>query len=110
MIPLDKLATIIFKTFSSHLIKFTKQHTKHRLLFLRGPFIWVGNQLHIFEHRVNKRFTDSVKKLKEDQYIKKLSSDKAFDNGFNFMLEVVLLYGIIIAISIHEVNKSSADK
>jgi hypothetical protein len=110
MIPVGKVVTIFFKTFSGHLIKFAKLHTRHRLFFLRGGIIWIGNRLHTLDHQINKKFSDSLTKSNGKGYIKALPDDKAFDNGFNFLLEVVLLYGIILAISIHEVNKGIAEK
>jgi Optic atrophy 3 protein (OPA3) len=111
MIPFIKLAMIMAKMFTAPLIKFSKQHTKQRLVFLRKYLISIGNSIHRFEARVNKAYSNiQIKDTDKEKFIKNLSDDKAFDYGVTFLLEFVLLYSIILGIAISEVKKGNEDK
>jgi len=109
MIPIKKIVTILAKTFTKPLIAFAKKHTKDHFVFLRSGFIWLGNSVHRFEYKINRKFAGRDYKGRES-YIKDLPDDKAFDSGFNFFLEVIVLYGVLLGITINEANKSLEEK
>ena len=68
--------------------------------------IWVGNKAYIFEMRVIYRakhpFADKNEKLEFPQ----ITDDQAFGKGVEYFVEILVLYGVIGAVSMNEVLKS----
>ena len=63
-------------------------------------------------HRLNTRvnwYLADRKRTSDEQYIKDLPEQKAFEEGANFILELVFLYGLTIGIAFHELKKKADD-
>ena len=107
MIPLIKIVAIFAKTFTKPLIGVAKQASKRHALPLRHSFVWLGNRIHRIEVQINRKFIgiDSVNGQVTD-----LSDDAAFENALNFILEIVIVYGILLGIAFQEVKKGMEEK
>jgi len=108
MIPVVKLLTILAKTFTKPAVSLLKKAFYQRGGFARGHFIALGNWLHRVEVAINRRFL-GVKPL-PGQQIGNLPDDEAFEMASNFILEVVIVYGVLLSIAVSEVLKSMEDK
>lgn len=106
MIPFVKIAAIFIKTFTKPMIGYAKKSGVQSGRVRQG-FIWLGNKLYRIETNINRRFLGMEAVENESR---RLSDDAAFENAFNFILEVVVLYGILLGIAFSEVKKGIEEK
>ena len=107
MIPLVKIMAIFAKTFTKPMIGFIKKSPIHQYPAVKHVFVRIGNQLYRFERKVNRRFL-GIENAEAGSV--SLSDEKAFENALNFILEVVVLYGIVLGIAFSEVKKNTEEK
>lgn len=109
MIPVVKLVIVLTKTFTKPFLGFAKKKSKNANAgFFKKQFIKLGNSVHRFNTRINRRLKDR-KSTSDEAYIKDLPDEKAFEEGANFLMELIFLYGLTIGITIHEVIKKHKD-
>jgi methyl-accepting chemotaxis protein len=110
MIPVFKIFSILAKTFTKPAAKLLKTLFYQKGSVFRGQFIWFGNKLYVLETRINRAFLGVKSPSGTGQNISVLPDDAAFENASSFILEVLLVYGILLYIAIQEVLKGMEDK
>jgi hypothetical protein len=105
MIPLFKIIAIVGKTFAKPFISQAKYMVKNgRFVPITRRFVWMGHKVHYFELVINKKFFGM--KVNEER-LKKLTDEEAIEYATSFILEIVVLYGVILGIAYVELNKAA---
>lgn len=110
MIPVFKLFSILAKTFTKPAAKLLKTLFYQKGSIFRTQFIWFGNKIYAIELRINRAFLGVKNPTAAGQKLPVLPDDEAFENASSFLLEVVLVYGILLYIAIAEVIKGMDEK
>lgn len=107
-IPIYKLAILGVKVLTQPLLTQTKR------FFLRSEhgksnkfIIMIGNKVHLYETKINRRFLEEEN---QDAPVTPISDEIAVEKAFSFILEVVILYGILGYIAIKELMKGGKSK
>lgn len=104
--PLFKVLVVVIKTTSKPFANFLKILLRNQMM-MQGWFVYVGNKANEFEARVNfKAANPNIKATKDKLEMPDLTQDQAFMKGVEYTVELLVLYGLIGAVSIYEIKKS----
>jgi hypothetical protein len=106
MLPLQKGLLVGFRMLSRPINNSLKVVFTHRFLFMRRFMIHCGQYSHRFELFINRKITNQDSKL--DVYIKPLSDEAAFNKGIDYVIEAVFLYGVLIVLSLWEIQRTQS--
>jgi len=104
--PLFKVLVVVLKTTSKPMANFLKLMLKNQMM-MQGMFVWAGMKANEFEAVVNYKAANPNQKMQKDKLdIPELTRDQAFFKGVEYTVELLVLYGLIGAVSIYEIKKS----
>ena len=104
MIPYYKLFVIGVRTFTKPAIyKLKETSIKYPQSLYSRVLIKIGRKFYVLERRIQRKFL-GVKDSTDSNEIK-ISDEKSLEKSATFLFEVVILYGILIGISLHELNR-----
>ena len=122
-VPLLKIGIALFRQTSRPIVGTIKRFAKSkaqeeakRNAFHQG-FISIGRLAHRFEFRLNNLMLDEKSmKMKNDEevhtkesphpFLTKLNSSAAFNKGVEYVVEIFLFYGVLLAIAYYEIHKN----
>ncbi|CAD8128165.1 unnamed protein product [Paramecium sonneborni] len=110
MIPFQKLASLVIRTFSKPLSNQIKRYAlnKHRSRkpsFIKAAFVLFGNQYHNLEKYLNRK---SIGMKSQEIFFKPLSDEVALTKGSDKFADI-FVYACILGIPLIELYKSQAD-
>ena len=73
----------------------------------QGWFVWCGNKANEFEAKMTFRAANPNTKItKENLYVPVITHEQAFVKGVEYAVELIVLYGLIGALGVYEIQKS----
>ncbi|CAD8114849.1 unnamed protein product [Paramecium primaurelia] len=110
MIPIQKLASLLIRTFSKPLSNQIKRYAlnKHRSRkpsLVKTAFVFLGNKYHNVETFINRK---SIGIKSQEMFFKPLTDEAALNKGSDFFADI-FVYACILGIPLLELYKSQRD-
>lgn len=104
--PIFKVVMIILKTTSKPFANVLKKVLKNQRM-MQGMFIWAGIKANEIEAKINFRMQNpDVKITKDNLVVPDITPEEAFIKGVECSVELLILYGLIGAVSLLEIKKA----
>ncbi|CAK67853.1 unnamed protein product (macronuclear) [Paramecium tetraurelia] len=110
MIPIQKLASLLIRTFSRPLSNQIKRYAlnKHRSRkpsLIKTSFVFLGNKYHNFETFLNRK---SIGIKSQEMFFKPLTDEAALTKGSDLFADI-FVYSCVLGIPLLELYKSQRD-